>query len=677
MSNFSYRADIDGLRAVSVILVVLFHTNGLVTGGYVGVDVFFVISGFLITSLVQQEILSGKFSLNNFWVRRIRRILPASVACILGTLCLCSFVMLPEDLVDAGNSAMASSVAMANVFFWRDGGYFAGPSDEKPFLHFWSLAVEEQFYLLYPMLLLGISKVKRLSVFHCLVFLCLISFALSVWGAFHRPSATFYLLPTRAWELLIGGVLATGRVIKIGRCAQELTAAIGLLLILSSAILFTPQTPFPGATALLPCLGAICLIYASSDSQTVVGRVLSSKPFVFVGLISYSLYLWHWPVLALLRYCLVDLNFLNGAIATVVSVSLAILSWRFIEQPFRRSKSTGKATHARWRPFVYGGLGVVSSLLFSCAVRYGDGWIWRYPSDVRVFVEDAMWSGKQMGRPRGSLDFPRIGDLKAEKDSFVVWGDSHAMMMSDALDKAAKSHGISGWFVSVPGVPPLPGVWRGLGVYPPDPEVERVIQTILQNDIPNVILIARWAAYAEGYSDGDLRFEERGKSSNQFIIGDSADDAFSPESGRRVLAQQLLKLVERLVSAQRKVWIVQQVPEQSGPTAWPLLMEKHLGISASFFPTTLEKHTRRQSATNSILYSTESVGAKVLATQRLFFDECSNPILLINGRACYRDSDHLTKYGANVMLKDIFENMACSVARQHTEPLKSDEPKAR
>ena len=377
MKSFKYRTDIDGLRALSVLLVILFHMNGIISGGYVGVDVFFVISGFLISSLLIREVNAGNFSFQEFWIRRIRRILPASLACILGSLVIACVVMLPRDLVAAAQSAIASALAFANVFFWRDGGYFAGPSDAKPLLHFWSLAVEEQFYLFYPVFLFAVSRVKRVSLFQIL-FVCAIgSFFLSVWGVHNKPSATFFLLPTRAWELLLGGILAAAPPIHVKQSGREFLSFAGIGMIIISSVVFSPETPFPGVAALLPCLGAVFFIKGnSSDNLTICGNWLSKKPIVFIGLISYSLYLWHWPVLAFMRYMLIELDFYSSLISMPLIFILATLSWRFVEQPFRHAKVSDRdlgANQSDRMPFVFGVLSIVAVCVFASTLISSNG----------------------------------------------------------------------------------------------------------------------------------------------------------------------------------------------------------------------------------------------------------------------------------------------------------------
>ncbi|MEM8912170.1 MAG: acyltransferase family protein [Planctomycetota bacterium] len=663
MSDIKYRPEIDGLRAVSVVLVVLFHADHVIPGGYVGVDVFFVISGFLITSIIRRQIEQGQFRLRDFWVRRIRRILPASAVCIVGTLLLCSVVMLPNKLMMTARSAAASSLGVANVYFMEAGGYFDGPADEKPLVHFWSLAVEEQFYLFFPPLLVWLHRRRRDSVLRWLVGLTVASLACSAFAVYRKPDVAFYLLPSRAWELLLGALLVVIPRRDVGPSRCEWTSSIGLAMIVAAAVFFDPLTPFPGFAALVPCWGAACVIRANQSARlTVIGRLLACRPMVFVGRISYSLYLWHWPILALMRYCLIEITLVNGMIAVFVSLALAYLSWRWIEQPFRKIGSAKQSETATWKPFALGGACVIGILLLSSGIVVGNGWRWRYRASVSPHVEDATWNAAHLKTSRGAKDYPRIGDANCLEDSFVVWGDSHAMMISDVLDRSAEEAGIAGRFISVGGVPPLRHVWQHGGRTPPSTEADRIVQYIQDQHVPNVILAARWSAYAEGYGSGDMRFDERGKHPNHFVIGDSKDDDFVPTSARRVLRERLADLVVTLTSTGTRVWIVQQVPEQLGPTALPLLLQKHIHLKSSFFPTNVMRHRQRQAAANSALRMSESLGATLIQTQHLFFDEYSRPILFVDGRACYNDNDHLTRYGAARMLHDPLSAMAADIA---------------
>ena len=286
-----YRADIDGLRAIAVLPVVLYHAGFGFPGGFVGVDVFFVISGYLITSLILKDANTGAFSLATFWERRVRRILPPLLPVLAVSFIAGWFWMLPVDFRNLGGATAAQSVMMANVWFWTQGGYFNTSSDTEPLLHLWSLAVEEQFYVLFPLLLVALRR-YRISTVGVLLALAAGSFALSAVLVFIDTSAAFYLMPTRAWELLLGALLCFApQSTAPRRWLAEIAALLGLVIIVAVSRVYTVGTPFPGAAALPPCLGAMLVIWAGSGTSTLTGRLLAAFPLRSIGLISYSLYL--------------------------------------------------------------------------------------------------------------------------------------------------------------------------------------------------------------------------------------------------------------------------------------------------------------------------------------------------------------------------------------------------
>jgi len=348
-----YRPDIDGLRAMAVLSVLLFHANLGCPGGFVGVDMFFVISGFLIFQLIFEELNSRTFSLIAFWERRIRRILPALVTVVLAVLVAGWFIFLPDDFQKLGKSAIAQATLSSNYFFyeqWLEGaGYFAPALDPKPLLHTWSLAVEEQFYILFPLILMLAARSRRRPFAETMLIIAIGSFALSVYGSFQLPAATFYLLPTRAWELLLGALLFLmhGK-ITTNRWLEEAAGWVGLILIVGSIFFYDAFTRFPGRAALPPCLGTALLIFSSETRLSRVGRFLAWKPIVFIGLISYSLYLWHWPLLVFSKYPANTQSWKMSSLLLLASFVLAILSWKFIETPFRKRWVFPKRSQIFW-----------------------------------------------------------------------------------------------------------------------------------------------------------------------------------------------------------------------------------------------------------------------------------------------------------------------------------------
>ena len=339
-----YRPEIDGLRAIAVAAVILFHAGFAVfSGGFVGVDVFFVISGFLITSIIVEDLKSGRFSVLRFYERRARRILPALFAVMAACVPFAYHLLSPDDLKDFAQSLAAICLFASNVLFWGESGYFDTQAELKPLLHTWSLAVEEQFYVVFPVLLLAAWRLGRGVLLALIGAIAVASFFTSVNEVKNFPSAAFYLLPSRAWQLLIGtlaslvadrwhAVRSKG---SLGPIADEVIGWSGMAMIVVSLFLFDERTPFPGLNAALPTLGTALVLLSASD-RTSAGRMLAWKPLVGLGLISYSAYLWHQPLFAFTKHALLaDLPTDLAVVLCGATIVLACLSWRYIEQPFR------------------------------------------------------------------------------------------------------------------------------------------------------------------------------------------------------------------------------------------------------------------------------------------------------------------------------------------------------
>ena len=350
----SYRPEIDGIRAIAIISVVLFHGWGSVfPGGYVGVDIFFVISGYLITSIIFREMKEGSFTYLRFYTRRARRILPALLAVIVATTAAAFLLFLPDDLIEYGRIIIYTLLFGSNFRLAAEPGYFHHSMQENPLLHMWSLSVEEQFYLLWPTLLalmLGLLPERRHK--QTVLSLCILSLLAAEALVHIWPRSAFFHLPTRGWELLAGALLAMNFIPRTAsKASAESLSAIGLVLMIAPIFLYDRETPFPGLAALAPVLGCALAIYSTENERTRVATLLSWKPIVFVGLISYSLYLWHWPIFAFATYELLrPLTSLEAFLCVLVAVSAAVMSWRFIERPFRRGgKQPSEArSPARW-----------------------------------------------------------------------------------------------------------------------------------------------------------------------------------------------------------------------------------------------------------------------------------------------------------------------------------------
>ena len=336
-----YRKEIDGLRALAVIPVILFHAGFAgFSGGYVGVDVFFVISGYLITSIILKEKEAGIFTIANFYERRARRILPALFFVILATLPPAWLWLLPHELKAFGESILSVTVFSSNILFWQDSGYFAEDAELIPLLHTWSLAVEEQFYVFFPLLIILLWKLGRRWLLAVISFIAVISFGLTELGWRNFPEANFYLIPTRAWELMVGALVAFylyGNKKPTGAICQA-ASLIGFGLIIYAIVFLDKSIPFPSLYAFIPAFGA-ALIILFTTPNTIVYKLLSLKGMVAIGLISYSAYLWHWPMFVFTKiYTGDELSLGLAGLLSVSALLMAYISWRFIEKPFRNKQ---------------------------------------------------------------------------------------------------------------------------------------------------------------------------------------------------------------------------------------------------------------------------------------------------------------------------------------------------
>ncbi|MGZ2260296.1 acyltransferase family protein [Roseobacter sp. A03A-229] len=439
-----YRPEIDGLRSIAVLPVILFHGGlALFSGGFVGVDVFFVISGYLITTIIAGNLDEGRFSLLDFYSRRARRILPALVLVVACTIPFAWAWMLPTDFKDFGQSVSAVSLFSSNFLFWLESDYFAAAAERKPLLHTWSLAVEEQYYIFFPLLLMAFwRRAARGTVgLLCVIFLASLAASEVLWRI--APDANFYLLPSRIWELMAGSLVAIW-MLRRGPLPSNIGAAIGLGLILASIFLYDKTTPFPSLYALAPVMGTVLVILCGVQG-TWVARILSLRAPVAIGLISYSAYLWHQPLFALARIRLGHPDIAIMMSLAGLSLVLAWISWRFVEQPFRTMP--GRA----WK--VVSGTAVGSLAVFALGVGLGySGLQERYfvaslsPQNQVLLtrINRMQTMNHYVAKDAGDCRF-FVTDYGADLDArfaacaathgpaLVVFGDSHAIDVYKAL----------------------------------------------------------------------------------------------------------------------------------------------------------------------------------------------------------------------------------------------------
>jgi len=381
-THIKYRSDIDGLRAIAVLSVIIFHINAKwIPGGFLGVDIFFVISGYLITLILTKEVkATNKINIVNFYKRRIKRIIPALLFVLIPTFIVGFLLFAPDDLLALSKSMIWAFFSAANIYFFSsiDTGYFATGSSELPLLHLWSLGVEEQFYILWPFavlyLLRYLGSIKKQILVTSILFICSLIWAQSIIVTDH--SFAYYMLPTRAWELLAGAMVAllVHSGFRTKTYISEIMAFLGLLVIILSLIFVTESDPVPGVAALPVILGVVLLILSGTSYQTYVGRILSLKIFVAVGLVSYSAYLWHWPVLAYLRYALIEIDMTIAMAVIFFTFTMATVSYFLVETPLRKNDVSTKNVFLLY--FIVPAIIIVTvSTVTIQAIKHKSNWI--------------------------------------------------------------------------------------------------------------------------------------------------------------------------------------------------------------------------------------------------------------------------------------------------------------
>lgn len=434
-----YRADIDGLRAIAVLSVVLYHLDfGIFHGGYFGVDIFFVISGFLITRIIRDELSAGTFSYLNFYERRTRRIFPSVLATLWLSLIGAGLLFAPPDLVNFANSLMSTMLFVSNVYFWQHIGYFTAAVDVKPLLHMWSLSVEEQFYFVWPFLLaLLFKKTTRRISCAVIAFVFLASLAAAEYFGGVDPNGTFYLLPFRMFEFIVGGAMVwlVGHQPK-HRSVNEILTLAGIAAMLFALLGQSGNLPFPSLYSLVPCIGAALVIYAGANARSRI--LIANRPMVYIGLISYQLYLVHWPLYVFYKYRLLSsITDADKFVLLALTFVFAIPMYHFLDKPLRRVGSRESLYNfATWMA----ALAVVLSLI-TLTIRLDKGWTWRIEERYRVLMNDpASFHRDQYGGAGfASRELQTLGAPNT-KPSFIVFGDSFAAQYATGLDHLLKQN---------------------------------------------------------------------------------------------------------------------------------------------------------------------------------------------------------------------------------------------
>ncbi len=667
-----YRAEVDGLRALAVIPVILFHAGfSLFSGGFVGVDVFFVISGYLITSILIKELDAGTFSIINFYERRARRILPALFLVILASLPFAWMWLTPIDMKDFAQSLIGVATFSSNILFFLESGYFDTSAELKPLLHTWSLAVEEQYYIFFPLMLMAAWQFGRRWVLAMLIAVFIASFAYGQWAAYHRPSAAFYLLPPRGWELLIGAFIAIylqKRDHLPSFQLNQILSLTGVGLILYATFSFDKNTPFPTFYTLAPTLGAGLIIF-NAVKGTIVNRILSHKLLVGIGLISYSAYLWHQPIFALTRHRMLNepSPWLLGLLG-LFSLILAYFSWKYVEAPFRH-----KQRFNRKNIFVMSAIGLVTMAAIGVFGHLKEGNLYRYDAETTkalsfnsAEVPEKLYYCQREGNQYTPLDASCILGSESNIKGALV-GDSHGYAISFALNELATEKNIGFYQMTFNGCPNIGSIYRQ--DFGADEKCADFNQEVAQHiaatpSIEYVIMVSRWTRMLSdrGFDNG-----EGGVEHNDHLIDIITNGVRenNPESVRiKKLQQKLENTIQHYLDAGKKVILVYPIPEVGWATPKFIAHQKLFGGGSQKNSTSYERFKER----NKISFDTLNAIPEQDNLIRVYPDQvlCNSYVkdrcvFELNGEALYFDDNHLAKPGALMVVKEIFNKLNTNI----------------
>ncbi len=655
-----YRADIDGLRAIAVLVVIFFHFGipGL-SGGFIGVDIFFVLSGYLIGSIILKQLQEESFSFVGFYFRRIRRLMPVFAVVMLVSFLLAYWLMLPGELKKFGQSLIAATSYLSNVFFYRETGYFDSGAHLKPLLHTWSLSVEEQFYIIFPFLAWLVFRINRRWILLSMGFLTLASLFASIIYLPENNSAVFYLYPFRAWEMFCGVVLAASKLPKINnRLYQSALALIGFVLIALPVIFYNEKTPFPGMTAIWPCLGTLILLYVGESKHTVFSSWLAHPVPVFIGKISYSLYLWHWPFYVFYTYGkLGPLNSVEILLLTAATFLAAILSWRYIEIPFRQ----GRVLFSKKTFPLFASASLSSLLLIALGVylHVSQGAPQRLSPQAANFAEAAgdlfgdftncyesdneilpMVSYCEIQSPLNSLEYT------------LMWGDSHGGAYKRGYQQQVTDRQSPALIAWTGGCPPVFGIDKDESVSPRSIDREcRIrnasIRTLLDKDrrIDQIVLIGRWTYYLRGQGIGtDVH--------NTIQLWDEHGKPGDIDNQAQFFLSKFEDTVRTLNELGYIPYVVEQPPEfanyVSRYLAAGLIRDDKDVINKLDALTTIpyaEVYDQQKMIQNLFTRLEQQGHIHIIKTHPFFCNKetCS---LMLDGKPVYFDNNHVSSYGA-------------------------------
>ena len=669
-----YRHEIDGLRALAILPVIIFHSGlNILQGGFVGVDVFFVISGYLITNIIKTSLENHSFSIVDFYERRARRILPALFFMLLTSLPFAYLWISPYDLQKFSKNLFGAILFISNIVSYKQSNYFDADSITKPLLHLWSLAIEEQFYLFFPILLLGLWPKIKNRIIWVLTLIFLVSLSISEMRLTNNKPGAFFLLSSRAWELMLGSMASFWLIKKNGYLHKEIFSWIGFSLIIYALFFFNANSDFPGLLALIPTLGtALILIFC--DKNTAIGKLLSKPYIAGIGLVSYSAYLWHQPVFAFFYYKYENSPNIFTILSLIVLIFvLAYLSWRFVEAPFRNNKNYS-------RKAIFLSSGLASLLFISVAVfcHSTKGFANKYPVALsNAFYpkgphEHQLCEFKRI--PSTNIDICKFGDANA-KSKTILYGDSHASSLLDALDTDFKKNHIQGLRVQLRnGCHVIPGLINNVEKHLDIRQANKCLSdfhdfiNFTKDNADAIIVSIYWTPKIWPFEKKQNYFFDNGEggisagnpesTKSNFVLTKSGvinelDDA----SKKNVI----LFFLDSLAQTNKKIMIIYPIPE----TGWDIPrynFKSYLneGSVKETITTDYKKYIERNSFIINILdeyaskYQVYKIKSGEILCNRQLASRC---LAQIESKPLYIDNSHLSSFGGEFISREINKSL--------------------
>lgn len=642
-----YRPEIDGLRAFSILIVIIFHLNEeFLPSGFIGVDIFFVISGFLVSSIIYEKISSGYFNIFQFWLNRIRRIIPAIFFLIIIVNLIGAFVLLPNDYFDLGRSTLSQLFFLSNIYFFLKTGYFDLPIANKPLLNLWSLSIEEQYYLIAPLIIILLFNKKFFKSFIVLIFI--LSFVLCIIYSQDNSLYAFFLLPFRIWEFTLGTILlyCCIKLKNLNIYFSTIISLAGIILLLISLVIISPNSFYPSYYAFLPCIATFLIILSNYKNKNFFGKILSFKFFVFIGLISYSIYLWHWPIITYYKYIKIEeIHFYDYLILITLIFLVSFLAYYFFENPIRKKKIlTSNYSFLSLLAFLFLFIFVTSTYVIlkkGVPERYKDEFLLTYNLSSKIQKSNCEFQYID------NLKFCVKTNTKINSNTYLIWGDSHAQMLLPIFDKLKLDyiyydcHPIINAYNS--------SEYSNLASSRCYNSNKYLINYLNTNKINKIFIASFWTEFLE-----KKEYKMQGAGQKQNLYSNFEIKSKNIDDSKKVFKKEFINTINLLLDNNFKISIFKQVPQHKYWIPNEYMKYQIFKGDLNNIKRKKSEYLLRVKFLNEIFESLEKNEINYLDPSNVLCDE-EYCYAIINNYPLYRDYNHFSIYGLNEIEKLFYD----------------------